>query len=162
MIKRWRQTVKSTDTILHLGDLFFGGQEQYAKFYMDITPQLPGRKFLILGNHDKRKYDFEFLGFEVIEPFEMHYKGFKVTFDHYPKILTKSQRANDKRLHLHGHTHSYGYAHGETERWGNINCCVEVNQYRPQKVTSLLDTAIYKRTRKKAYVNRRPGRRAHN
>jgi calcineurin-like phosphoesterase family protein len=56
MVKRWQHAVREKDTILHLGDLFFGGREGYDRFLHDVSPNLLGKKFLILGNHDKRKH----------------------------------------------------------------------------------------------------------
>lgn len=151
-IKRWRRTVKDSDTILHLGDLFFGGVDGYERFRTEIAPRLTGKKFLVLGNHDKRKWDYERLGFTVVKPFSTLYRGYTVSFDHYPKLLPEGM----KRLHIHGHIHNHGYARGEPTRDGNINVSVEMLDYRPHRVTRLLNSAIRRRNQgKKPYRNNR-------
>jgi calcineurin-like phosphoesterase family protein len=116
MVKRWQKAVPEKDTILHIGDLFFGGLDGYDRFLHEITPKLPGNKFLILGNHDKRKFDYEALGFEVIRPFDARYRGYTVSFSHYPKLI------EGKAFHIHGHIHDHGYGpDGEPTREGNLN-----------------------------------------
>lgn len=47
IIKNWNQTVKPTDTVIHLGDVMIGKKSEW------IMPSLPGRKILIRGNHDR-------------------------------------------------------------------------------------------------------------
>lgn len=151
MVKRWQRVVGENDIVLHLGDLFFGGQEGYDLFKYEVTPRLPGRKYLVLGNHDKRKWDYESLGFTVIKPFQVSYRNYKVSFDHYPKFLKEPERV----IHVHGHIHSNGYARNEPHRWGNINVSVEVLDYRPHRITRLLNKEIRSRNNSQRYTNSR-------
>jgi calcineurin-like phosphoesterase family protein len=151
MTTRWQKVVPWDATILHLGDLYFGGDNGYAKFYSQITPQLTGEKYLILGNHDKKNKDYEFLGFTVIEPFTINYRGYEVSFDHYPAVLPK----DEKRVHIHGHIHGNLYGDKEKKRYGNINVSVEAIDYRPHRVTRLLNKEITRRNQKPRYKNRR-------
>ncbi len=52
IIRRYRSVVKEEDTVYMLGDLTIVGPQHRA--HLDhITKQLPGRKILILGSHDK-------------------------------------------------------------------------------------------------------------
>lgn len=148
MINRWQKVVPWDATVLHLGDLFFGGDEGFAKFSSKITSRLTGKKYLILGNHDKRGRDYEHLGFEVIDPFTMNYRGWDVSFDHYPKFLGEG-----KELHVHGHIHNHSYAKDEPTRPGNINVSVEMMDYRPHRVTRLLNKAIRARNQRARYNN---------
>lgn len=149
MITRWQRTVPWDAPVLHLGDLFFGGIDGYNNFKQKIASRLTGTKYIILGNHDKKAWDYEALGFTVIKPFVTSYRGYQVSFDHYPKFLGEGQKA----LHVHGHIHNHPYARDERERWGNINCSVEVMDYRPHRVTRLLNKAIRKRNQSKRYLN---------
>lgn len=151
MMKRWAHTISAADTVLHLGDVFFGGEAGYIRFKEEITPKLSGHKYLILGNHDRPRWDYEALGFKVIKPFDFKYRNFVVSFDHYPKFLN----ADDKRIHVHGHVHNHGYSHGEKDRWGNINVSVEEIDYRPHRVTALLNAEIAKRRGKPRFYNSR-------
>ena len=158
MIARWQRVVKHTDTVVHLGDLFFGGDLGYEKFCTSIAPRLTGhRKYIILGNHDKKKYDYERLGFRVIKPFTLKYRGYDVSFDHYPTFLPPGE----KRIHVHGHIHNHSYAKGEEDRPGNINISVEVMDYRPHRMTRLLNKEIRRRNQTQRYTNSRHYR-AHN
>lgn len=142
MIKRWRTVVKPSHTVLHLGDLFFSRRGGLRHFAEDIAPQLTGRKFLILGNHDRRDIDYAEFGFTVLRPYQIDYRSFAVSFDHYPKIL----HDNEQRLHVHGHLHANGYGpDADPTRANNINVSVEVIDYRPQSFTKLLNAAIHAR-----------------
>ena len=153
MITRWQQVVPWDATILHLGDLFFGHDEGFAKFYAKISPRLTGKKYIILGNHDKVGRDYEFLGFEVLDPFTTEYRGYQVSFDHYPKFL----KEGEKQIHVHGHIHNHKYAHDEETRWGNINVSAEVVNYRPHRITRLLNKEIRRRNQRQNYKNRPRG-----
>lgn len=157
MIKRWQRVVSDRDTVLHLGDLFFGGADGYVQFLTEIAPKLTGEKYLILGNHDKRAWDYEALGFTVLKPFEVKYRGYTVSFDHYPKLLPEGE----KRVHLHGHIHNHPYARNEQRRWGNINVSVEVLDYRPHRVTRLINREIRTRNQRgRGYYNSKTYRQA--
>lgn len=151
MTKRWARIVRESDTILHLGDLFFGGQAGYDRFLEEITPKLTGTKYLILGNHDKKKWDYAALGFTVIKPFTCHYRNYKVSFDHYPKLIDPSET---RRIHIHGHIHNHSYAFDDPNRFANINVSVEVMDYRPHRITRLLNSEIRRRNQKgRGYYN---------
>lgn len=156
MLKRWRSTVKDTHTVLHLGDLFFSRKKGLDRFINEIAPQLTGKKYLILGNHDRHDMDYEALGFTVLKPYSIKYNDFTVSFDHYPKLL----HDNERRLHLHGHIHSNSYSRGALTRPNNINCSVEAIDYRPQSFTKLVNAAILARKNKEPYYNSRSYRRA--
>jgi calcineurin-like phosphoesterase family protein len=52
MVKRWHETVTDDDVVLHLGDVVFTrDKEKNDRFFDEIGPNLPGDKYLILGNH---------------------------------------------------------------------------------------------------------------
>jgi calcineurin-like phosphoesterase family protein len=155
MITRWTRTVGPSDTVLHLGDLFFGGPAGYERFKEELTPVLTGKKYLILGNHDRRKWDYEALGFTVLKPFSMPYRGYTVHFGHYPSFPKGYQE-----IQVHGHIHRNGYARGEMTRPRNINVSVEVTEYRPRRITRLLNHYISAHKNKRQYVNSRHYRNA--
>ena len=64
IISRWRQTVRPEDYVIHLGDVFIGKPEGWDA----IWPQLPGKKTLILGNHDWKRSESWWLthGFDSV------------------------------------------------------------------------------------------------
>lgn len=157
MITRWQRVVPWDATLLHLGDLFFGGDQGYLDFYTKISHRLTGKKYLILGNHDKPGRDYEFLGFEVIDPFTVKYRGWDVSFDHYPKFV-----GTGKEIHVHGHIHNHDYARGEPMRERNINVSAEVMDYRPHRVTRLLNKSIRDHNQRKPYRNHARGKQRWN
>ena len=52
MLDRWNSVVRKGDTVIHLGDVFFGDQDRFKKLW----PKLNGSKKLIVGNHDNIKF----------------------------------------------------------------------------------------------------------
>jgi calcineurin-like phosphoesterase family protein len=63
IVQGWKKTVKENDPLLHLGDLvtFFG---PLTDMWLDMAATLPGDKYLIRGNHDKKN---SYKGFTVID-----------------------------------------------------------------------------------------------
>jgi calcineurin-like phosphoesterase family protein len=97
IIKRWQERVKPEDTVIHLGDVIIGRKSSLR----DIMSQLPGRKSLIRGNHDRQKsctwwmengFDFACDG--------MRFRNCWLT--HEPD----TSRAGGCDLNIHGHLHN--------------------------------------------------------
>jgi calcineurin-like phosphoesterase family protein len=151
MVKQWNSVVGPEDVILHLGDVFMSYRSSDARYMAEIMPRLNGKKYLIMGNHDSSRIDYSALGYEVIKPFEMEYRGWKVSFDHYP-MDPGVLGPKGTHLRVHGHIHNNGYPKVKGEhgyRYGvtdssthHINVSVEVIDYAPQRITKLLDEAI--------------------
>ncbi len=116
----WINSVKRTDTILHLGDLAFRG------FDLDRLADLPGIKFFVRGNHDKHisPADLKAIGFEEIEAPTIEIEGAKLLCTHYPQSQLDSGVAN-----VCGHVHNNPWS--STPR--HINVCVELWHYAPVK-----------------------------
>ena len=51
MLAEWIRHVADDDPILHLGDVWFKTNNDWA----DILSRMPGKKYLILGNHDRQR-----------------------------------------------------------------------------------------------------------
>ena len=49
LIRRWNDTVRPDEVVLHLGDVALGPIEES----ITLTRQLHGRRFLVPGNHDR-------------------------------------------------------------------------------------------------------------
>ncbi len=95
IMENWKNTVKDSDTVIHLGDVAWG-KENLKK----IT-SLPGRKVLIRGNHDDKSIEYYMdAGFVfVCDSFEMKVEGVRVLFSHRPKV------GHHADINIHGHFH---------------------------------------------------------
>ena len=101
----WNQTVKKRDLVIVLGDL---------GWTFNLLKDLPGRKKVLLGNHDKfnaSKY------LEVFEDIIGPVKYKRHWLSHFP---IHADELFGKKV-LHGHTHSQGI---NDSRY--INLCIEM------------------------------------
>lgn len=135
MIERWNEVVADEDIVFHLGDIALGKREQFE----ETVTKLPGRIFMIRGNHDRKGAAgaswYRSLGIEIVEePFRLNYDGWTVSFAHRPDHAAVLY---PKHLQVHGHIHSR-----EKENRRQINVCVERTDFRPVRVTELLDARI--------------------
>ncbi len=130
MFDKWLGAVSIDDTVLHLGDLTFKNKD-----FMNIGI-LPGKKFLIKGNHDHKKDSFyNDLGFTIVEDGISFQQGpRKIIFSHYP--VKDRERYWD--INIHGHIHNNGYVTLEDNGRRFINVSVEVMDYTPTKLRDIL------------------------
>lgn len=134
MLSEWIWRVRETDPILHLGDVFMGKGGSAAR-WAAIISRLPGRKFLILGNHDRCKPGlYEQAGFTIVPEFITH-DGFAVT--HRPVSLEHPGPPGEWHTNVHGHVHANEYRpeHDGTPLEGKryVNVSVEVTNFAPQQ-----------------------------
>lgn len=137
MEENWVDLVAPGDKILHLGDVqtWFGDTQGAS----DILSNLPGEKYLILGNHDKleRKY-YEDHGFRIINPFVQKFGKKRVLFSHYPQMDAMGWDIN-----VHGHIHNNPYPVGTNEFKDYRNISVEIVGYKPVTLDSILNGSSY-------------------
>jgi calcineurin-like phosphoesterase family protein len=137
MLEAWRETVGPNDVVLHLGDLVWtkdGWPHNQLK-------HLPGKKFLLPGNHDSHKRT-DGCGFERIEaPLHVRVGNWELLFSHRPQLPNLH---GDWQLNLHGHIHNNHYPSwmldwiGKTDRqWLNVS--VEMVDYTPRRLGQLLE-----------------------
>lgn len=124
------QCVGTDDIILCLGDVSFDDPDNTQQWLAEC----PGRKFLILGNHDvDRSHKIKALsnlGFEGIgECLVLPYQTQQLWFTHYPLA---GNCLPQNTINVHGHTHQHSIA------GPYINVCVENLNYTPQKLMNLL------------------------
>ena len=134
MRDHWRETIAPRDVVLHLGDFALDSAyniERRAK-------SLPGKKFLLKGNHDRHSKGFyEKAGFTFLKHgFVMPYKDWTVVFTHHPDCQGQYLGA-PKRLNVHGHIHEKVLG---DRRY--INVSVEQLDYRPVQIVDLLEQRI--------------------
>lgn len=161
MIRRWRGRVKPEDTVYHLGDVMLMARLTDQEIQLFLS-QLPGKKILILGNHDKSAERMVQLGF--IAAFESaiiqvpQLSGMRVLLNHYPiKNLPESFNRDGQPVKyvLHGHIHN------STEKSRalltadkgelvhipefNINCSTEMWNYEPATIQHIIRTHMARR-----------------
>lgn len=110
MIQRWNQKVREKDEVVILGDFSVTD----AKLTTDILNRLRGRKYLIIGNHDKFLEDksFDQSLFEWIRPYaELKDNKRKIILSHYPIFCYNGQYqmgkdGKPKTYMLYGHVHN--------------------------------------------------------
>jgi calcineurin-like phosphoesterase family protein len=127
LFNNWRDRVGKDDIVYHLGDVGFGGQESV----IEIMRRLPGRKVLMVGNHDRRiRKNTEFCDkfIEVcIEPKVIKVNGRIITLGHKPKA------------HVDTAYQIYGHIHNKLIRMDNaFNASVELNGYMPVSFEELV------------------------
>lgn len=120
IINNWNRVVGDEDLVIHLGDFGFFWKEEQAKEFAD---RLSGRKILILGNHDRKKWDWKAIGFEGVTK-KLVFQDF--IFSHKP--LQPKDNPQLKQ-NIHGHIHDKN-----SEFFWQSNVCVEKINYTPLEV----------------------------
>ena len=120
MVDNWNAVVLPTDIIYHLGDIGLFRNPEQAK---DLISQLNGYKILVLGNHDRRSWDWEEIGFKQVsrEPLTIG----NYILSHKP--LSQSEISGKYILNIHGHIHTYDSPYPEVQ----LNVSVEQTNYTP-------------------------------
>lgn len=127
IIDTWNKTVRKKDIVYILGDFSFASSETIKK---KILPRLNGRKFLILGNHDKSSEKLE--GYfeqitqikevtfkKTIYPFIEEQEGFRVFMCHYPMVSWNGKPYGVVNLH--------GHCHGRIDKYNKENTDLRVD-----------------------------------
>ena len=109
LLENWAQLVRHQDHVYHLGDVAFGNFEQVAKIVQKIRT-LPGRKYLIYGNHDYRYPHLLAEAFtEILPPISMlriassSCGSVPLVLSHYPLFAWGGLERGTR--HLFGHMH---------------------------------------------------------
>jgi calcineurin-like phosphoesterase family protein len=133
MAERWMDTVGENDTVVHLGDVALGKNADF-QWISDI---LPGRKFMLRGNHDHHsRVWYERHGFTLVPEFWLEYGGWRIRFTHRPDDARRYV-CYPKTLNAHGHIHSKVRADRRL-----LNLSMEAIDYRPLWLTDVLDARI--------------------
>ena len=144
MIKAWNSAVGEDDYVLHLGDVavWYGPNEDY---WLSVAGEtLPGKKFLIRGNHDKR-FDkvYKRVGFNMIPEFIAEIDGRRILFSHYPDV----DRLGQWDINIHGHIHNSGYPEVINKNRDYRNVSMEVMDYSPVRFSEILHGKRYESSR---------------
>lgn len=130
LIDNWNKVVSKNDEVYILGDVSFHRDPKVTK---SILRELSGRKYLILGNHDKEIVHSEELRREFVwvkDYATLRMGDTKVVLFHYPIQTWDCQHHG--AIHLYGHIHSNISSHAmKYEIPNSYNVGVDVNDYRP-------------------------------
>lgn len=97
LISRWNAIVKTTDTVIHLGDFAFAGKT----FISDLRKRLNGAIIFVRGNHDEKLPEGCFEG--IYQYFECKVGTQDIACFHFP--IESWNRMHHGVWHLHGHCH---------------------------------------------------------
>ena len=97
MISNWNKVVKSNDDIYFLGDFGLGTE----KHLLPIYNRLNGRKFLIVGSHDRHSVKLPWSGIDNIKV--IHIEKIPITLCHY--AMRTWHKSHFNSWHLYGHSH---------------------------------------------------------
>ena len=106
LIKNWNDRVKPGDIIFHLGDFGNGGSDKIKQ----VLTRLNGKKFMILGNHDRKTFRAgHSQHFQAItQQMYIRVNGRAVYLNHYPFLCFAGtyRKPEDMVWQLFGHVHS--------------------------------------------------------
>ena len=131
-----KTAVQDSDTLVHLGDICLGGDQEVHDRYIK---QWPGKKILIRGNHDKQSVTWYFrIGWDcVCDYFGLEYFGKKVLLSHRPMDLGEAE------VNIHGHFHNSGHRRGEQDgvpRTGDhVLLALEWMNYHPIQLRTVIE-----------------------
>jgi calcineurin-like phosphoesterase family protein len=140
LIEDWNACVRPEDDIYIIGDLFVRNHIDTEEYLQ----RLNGRKYLIVGNHDKewmRHIDLSRYFAEVSLMSEIVVNNaHKVTMCHYPMMEWLDSRKGTSYM-IHGHIHSRTDADYFTLIRDNpnmLNAGVDVNGFKPVTFNELI------------------------
>lgn len=123
------QTVKWNDKFYWLGDTYMGMSDDEAH---RLLVRMPGKKRLLLGNHDNPKSPALVNNFEKIQLWNGFWSdGIGFTAGHIPFPL---EHLRDGKYMLHGHTHNHILSDNHY-----INNCVENIGYAPIHLDTVIE-----------------------
>jgi len=106
MVSWCKKNIKDNDVFLFLGDICFRyANEEDSAQAQEIMKSIPGKKLLIIGNHDGMQGSdfYENCGFDFIYEYLIHdFDGVRVYFSHRPENVEQIPGVD---LNIHGHIH---------------------------------------------------------
>jgi calcineurin-like phosphoesterase family protein len=120
------QNVKFGDLLIHLGDFCIGHDDYWNNWF---THSLPCKKWLVLGNHDKKAISWYLThGWDWVgKDMTLEIFGHRIFFTHEPM----GWRADG--INVHGHLHGNDHRDGEMILDPNFNfpLALEKTNYQP-------------------------------
>ena len=147
IIDKWNSVVTANDEVYSLGDMFWNNDDA-----IEVLPKLNGKKFLVLGNHDRinadmRRYFIWIKEIETVNDGDKH-----VVLSHYPIAHWKNQDRG--YVHLYGHIHQgrdsrpfeiykkMCQEEGIMFEAYNVGCMMPYMNYQPKILSEIINTKI--------------------
>ena len=130
LINNWNTRVTNNDTVFVIGDLIFRAKKAPEEY----LSRLKGKKYLLLGNHDKnwiKKCDLLKWFVEVNDILNTSDGKRKITLCHFPMF---SWMHEPHSYMIYGHIHNNTFAPYWKNIWQNdrmLNACTDINGYQP-------------------------------
>jgi len=128
ILDNWVDTVKDGDTVIHCGDVLFGLDK--VEWLEANFAKLPGKKRLVIGNHDNVKFLAPFF-----KDIQLWIEAPGVICTHTPlhaQTLAEG-RWSDDVINVHGHIHT------NPSPEGPYKCvCVEQIGYKPINIEEIV------------------------
>jgi len=138
LLDNWNSAVKPGDTVYIIGDLFF----RNAIPAEDFLHKLKGKKYLIIGNHDKdwmKRTDLPKYFESAERMMEISTGAHKVTLCHYPMMTWNAISKGSYMIHGHIHNNTDADYFQFIRNMPNIlNAGVEINDYKPVSFNDLI------------------------
>ncbi len=133
IFQNWKRDVAEDDLVIHLGDLVMGDYKRW----LDLLPDLPGRKILTLGNHDRKSmHGYMTHGIDfVCDRFNWRMFDTNIVFSHAPVY------DGDFDLNIHGHLHDGRHRDVATD---DRHCLVSLERtgYGPVPLKTVMDGRV--------------------
>ena len=135
IVNNINEKVGVNDTLIHLGDVAFGGFDKIGEFLDRIICK---NVHLVLGNHDqniqKNRENIQDRFLSVQNYLELNVEGQDFVLSHYP--FSSWNQLSKGCIHLHGHVHlSSKNKFGQGKR---LDVGIDGNNYQPYKLTEII------------------------
>lgn len=135
LIRNWNETVPEDGIVFHLGDFCFGGNDEW----WSIIPRLNGKIILIMGNHDMRNADQDFMScFEyVTQQITISVDGQTIILNHNPFLCFGGSYRGVWQLFGHVHSGPRSLSNGKDDARlvylfpTQYDVGVDNNEYKP-------------------------------
>jgi len=153
IIENWKNTVRDSDTVILVGDVCFSVKNY--KPCAEIINNLPGKKILIYGNHDRWmkgrifRVEYDFILSNLFVKINRSNTSINVFIQHYPpteRDIMSLREKHGRYVHLFIHSHSHDtkpfiYTINGTPV---VNVSVEATNYKVVSFRSVIDEVIKK------------------
>jgi calcineurin-like phosphoesterase family protein len=134
LLDAWRSTVDKNDRIWNLGDVALGLNKDALT---RLIKSMPGRKILVLGNHDRDRSIgwWRDVGFDEVYPYPIIFDDFFM-LSHEPLYVNKMM----PYVNVHGHTHGTS-----SDNPQQVNVSVDVTGFKPLALSDIVARFARKR-----------------